>query len=152
MDFIQSFVGGSVGALIFTGILTLIQQVVSKKIRSPADRLAGEEYAYRVLKERLDEANADRKVLSDTVSYLREDARTRDAVDAEDFEREQKRVQLVRDLNGRIADLETQISAYEGRLARLAEKVRRLEPITLSDIYDLPETDPEDLEDTIRTR
>ena len=151
MYFIQSLVSGAVGAAVIGGILTIVQAVLTKRLRSPADRLAGEDFAYRVLKERLDEANADRKVLSETVDYLREDARKRDAVDAEDFDREQKRIQLVRDLNCRIGELETHIRAYENRLSMLAEKVRAGNPITLSDIYDIPDPLPEDLEDTLRT-
>ena len=151
MDFIQSLVSGAVGAAIIGGSFTVVQSVVSKRVRSPADKLAGEEFAYRVLKERLDEANADRKVLSETVDYLREDARKRDAVDAEDFDREQKRIQLVRDLNRRIGELENHIRAYENRLSMLAEKVRAGNPITVSDIYDIPDPLPEDLEDTLRT-
>ena len=151
MDFIQQAVSGAVGAAVVGGILTIVQAVLTKRLRSPADRLAGEDFAYRVLKERLDEANADRKVLSETVDYLREDARKRDAVDAEDFDREQKRIQLVRDLNRRIGELENQIRAYENRLSMLAEKVRAGKPITLSDIYDIPDPLPEDLEDTLGT-
>ena len=151
MDFIQSFVSGAVGAAVITGLFALLQLVFSKKLRGPGDRLASEEFAYKVIRERLEEANADRSVLTETVNYLREDAKKRDVADQEDFDREQQRQQLVRDLNKRISDLETQIRAYESRLSRLAEKVRRGQPITLTDIYDLPETLPDELEDTIRT-
>lgn len=150
MDFIQSLVSGGMGAGVVVGVWQLVSAVVTKRVRTPADHLASEDFAYKVIRERLEEANADRKVLTETVNYLRDDARKRDISDQEDFDREQQRQQLVRDLNGRIADLEAQIRAYEGRLARLAEKVRRNETITLHDIYDVPSTLPDELEDTIR--
>lgn len=137
------------GSAVVLGTFTL----VTKKARGPADQLAAEEFAHRILEERLQEANADRAVLTATVTYLREDARRRDATDAEDFEREQERAKLVRELQTRIGDLETQIRRYEHRLESLAYKVRMRIAITLSDIYEstLPEDDLEDLEDTFRS-
>lgn len=116
-------------------IFAFIQVVAAKKIRTPADNQAREDFAYRVLKERLDEANADRAVLTDTVNYLREDARKRDVQDNEDFEREQQRVDLVRSLNTRISDLSRQVQELEQRQDAIADKVRRNFPITLADIY-----------------
>lgn len=150
MDFIQLLVSGSIGGAIVTGVFVLVQIPLNKKLRTPGDRLASEQFAVQVIQERLEEANADRKVLTDTVNYLREDARKRDENDAEDFERELQRVQLIRDLNKRISDLEQQIQKYESRLAALAEKVRNGETITLADIYDT-EGLPPDLEDTFRS-
>lgn len=150
MDFIQTLVTGGIGAGIVTGLWQMIGAIITKRVSTPADHLASEDFAYKVIRERLEEANADRKVLTETVNYLREDARKRDLSDQEDFEREQQRQQLVRDLNARITDLERQISAHEARLSRLAEKVRRNEIIILHDIYDIPNTLPDDLEDTIR--
>lgn len=139
MDWIQIFAAGGIGAAVVAGLFALIQIPFNKKLRTPADKLASEEFAYKLLKERLDDANADRKVLTDTVNYLREDARKRDINDADDFEREQVRLQLIRDHNERIIQLKNKIAAYESRLERLAEKVRRGEPITLGDIYETPE-------------
>lgn len=139
-------VAGGIGAAIVTGVFTLIQIPFNKKLRTPTDKLASEEFAYKLLKERLDDANADRKVLTETVNYLRDDARKRDQADAEDFEREQTRTQLIRDLNDRILTLRQKITTYEHRLERLAEKVKNGEAITLDDIYDTPEgTAPIDL-------
>lgn len=150
MDWIQTLTSGGIGAAIAVGLFALLQIPFNKKLRTPGDKLASEEFAYKLLKERLDDTNADRKVLTDTVNYLREDARKRDATDAEDFEREQKRVQLIRELNERILQLQRKISAYETRLERLAEKVRQDLPITLDDIYETPiGTTPIDLEDVL---
>lgn len=149
MEWIQTLTSGGIGAAIAVGLFALIQIPFNKKLRTPADRLASEEFAYKLLKERLDDANADRKVLTETVNYLREDARKRDATDAEDFEREQTRLQLIRDLNDRIMQLQNKISAYESRLERLAEKVRQNLPITLGDIYETPGGSTLDLDDVL---
>jgi small-conductance mechanosensitive channel len=116
-------------------VAAILIAVFNKKARTPADDQARQAFAYQVIKERLDEANADRKVLSDTVNFLRDQARARDEQDANDFEREQKREELTRDLNKRINDLNGRIHAYEARLERLAEKVRNGHTITLVDIY-----------------
>lgn len=150
MDWIQTLTSGAIGAALVGGIFALLQIPFNKKLRTPSDKLASEEFAYKLLKERLEDANTDRKVLTDTVNYLREDARKRDATDAEDFEREQERLKLIRELNERIGQLENKIATYEHRLASLADKVRRGVPITLSDIYDTPEgTAPIDLEEVL---
>lgn len=138
MDWIQTLASGGIGAAITVGVFALIQIPFNKKLRTPGDKLASEEFAYKLLKERLEDANADRKVLTETVNYLREDARKRDLNDSEDFERERDRSQLIRDLNERIMQLRGQIIAYEARLDRLADKVRTNIPIVLSDIYDTP--------------
>lgn len=150
MEWIQAFAAGGIGSAVVVGIFALLQIPFNKKLRTPGDKLASEEFAYKLLKERLDDANADRKVLTETVNYLREDARKRDATDSEDFEREQVRIQLIRDLNDRILKLQSKISAYESRLERLAEKVRHGVPITLDDIYETPTgTSPIDLEEVL---
>lgn len=138
MDWIQTLTSGGIGAAISVGLFSLLQIPFNKKLRTPGDKLASEEFAYKLLKERLDDANADRKVLTETVNYLREDARKRDFNDSKDFEREQTRIQLIRDLNERILQLQKKISAYETRLEQLAAKVRQNIPITLSDIYETP--------------
>lgn len=151
MDLIQVIVSGSIGGALVAGVIALIQIPLNKKLRTPADKLASEDFAYKVIRERLEEANADRKVLTETVNYLREDARKRDTTDAEDFEREQSRQKLIRDLNTRIGELQLQIQRYEIRLERLAEKVRAGTPITLADIYETNTSAlPDDLEDTYR--
>lgn len=149
MEFIQALTSGGIGAAVVVGVFALLQIPFNKKLSTPVDKLASEEFAYKLLKERLDDANSDRKVLTETVNYLREDARKRDETDAEDFEREQTRLQLIRDLNDRIAQLQNQISAYEHRLERLAEKVRQDLPITLGDIYDTPGASDLDLTDVL---
>lgn len=153
MDFIAILVSSSVSAAVVAGCFALGQAIVNKRLRTPADKLASEDFAYKVIKERLEEANADRKVLTDTVNYLRDDARKRDQTDAQDFEREQEREKLIRDLNRRIGQLEMAIQKYESRLERLATKVKAGEPITLRDIYDTDmNSTVGDLEDTIRTQ
>ena len=113
----------------------LVQVIVAKKIRTPADNQAREDFAYKVLKERLEEANADRAVLTETVNYLREDARKRDIQDSEDFSREQQRTDLIRSLNRRISDLNQQIQDYQHRQDAIAHKVRNNHAVTLADIY-----------------
>ena len=127
-----------------TAAIAIIVALVNKKARTPADDQARAEYGYRVLKERYDESVADRKVLSDTVDYLREQGR-------QDFDREQKKEDLIRSLNRRITELTRQIDEFEARIARLADKVRNGQPITLTDIYgNPPDDDPlDELERTV---
>lgn len=125
---------GQVVTLILAGF-ALIQVIAAKKIRTPADNQAREDFAYRVLKERLEEANADRAVLTETVNYLREDARKRDTQDSEDFAREQQRTDLIRSLNTRISDLTQQVDDLKIRQDHIADKVRKNLAITLADIY-----------------
>lgn len=126
---------GQVLTFLASGV-AIVVALVNKKARTPADDQARAEFGYRVLQERYNESVADRKVLSETVDYLREQGR-------QDFEREQKKEELIRSLNRRITELTQQIDDYESRMSRLAHKVRNHEPITLSDIYgEPPEEDP----------
>ena len=130
---VASYIGQFVTLLV--AVFALIQVAVSKKIKTPADNQAERDFAYRLIKERLDEANKDREVLTNTVTYLRDDARKRDIQDSEDYEREQQRTELIRSLNHRITELDNKVNELQHRLGHIGAKVRKGESITLSDVY-----------------
>lgn len=130
---VGSYIGQFVTLLV--AVFALIQVAVSKKIKTPADNQAERDFAYRLIKERLDEANNDREVLTKTVNYLREDARKRDMQDTEDYQREQERTDLIRSLNTRITELDSKVNELQHRLGHIGSKVRNGEAITLSDVY-----------------
>lgn len=113
---------------LFGTIAAIIIAIVPKKIRTPSDNQAREDFAYKLLKDRYDELVAQVASLQEIEKYLRDQGR-------QDFDREQKKEELIRSLNEEVERLKRKISELTRRQDSIAYKVRHGMVITLIDVY-----------------
>lgn len=147
MDGLQFWVAAVSAGGILATIATGVMAIIAKRTRGPEVRLAEAQFSVKVYQDQLSEARADKELNEQTIRTLREYIDKIEVVGREDQE-------LIRSLYGQIHAIEarndekdSKIRQLQGLIDRVAEKVSRGEPITLSDLG--RSALPADLEDTI---
>lgn len=126
-------------ASIIVALIALIGTFVSRKVKSPADELARADFAYKKISERLDEVNKDRAYLQSVIDTLRTQLAKFDTDASVSMEDKRALRNLVLEGEERIISLQEENRVLQERLSNIAEKVRRGQPITLSDVYGIDE-------------
>jgi chromosome segregation ATPase len=109
------------------GIWALITTIVTKKLKSPADRQTEVEFGVQLLRDQITKAERDQTRWLDVEKFLREELRKTEA--------DKERIQTLLDTtHQQLIDLRREKNELEHRLNRLARKASRGEPITLADI------------------
>jgi chromosome segregation ATPase len=142
LQIVMIAIGSSLGG----GGAATLETIQSTRLRSPADDQARLELGFKVLEDRLTEANADRAVLKSTSEWMRQELDKRDKDKSADFEEKSKLYERIEELNARIVEKNRIIDEFEDRITRLATKAGRGELITVEDIFG---TTAADLESTI---
>lgn len=122
-------------ASIIVALIALLGTFLSRKVKSPADELARADFAYKKIKERLDEVDSDRSYLQSVVDTLRVQLTKMDADAMLSMEDKRQLRKLVDEGERRIGQLQDENAVLQERLRNIAEKVRQNVPITLSDVY-----------------
>lgn len=122
-------------ASIIVAFIALAGTFISRKIKSPADELARADFAFKKITERLDEVNKDRAYLQSVIDTLRAQLTKFDNDASISMDDRRKLRLLVTEGEDRIRELVEENEILQERLTGIADKVRRGQPITLSDVY-----------------
>jgi len=116
LDWLSLLLGGGVGVAIVTAISVITQLVLSKKLKTPADRTAEVTTVLNFFKEGIADSRADRIALEETTKDLRDYISKLEKNSRDDFA-------LRVSLEARIADLEIRIKEKDRRILELEQNL-----------------------------
>lgn len=108
--------GGAIAAVV-TAISVIVQVILNKKLRTPADRTSEVTAVMNFYREGIADSRADRLALEATVKDLREYVASLESKSREDFSLRTK-------LEARVADLERRIQEKETRIHHLEDQLK----------------------------
>jgi septal ring factor EnvC (AmiA/AmiB activator) len=120
-DLLQAALSGSLGAAVVTGAFLLVNGLVSKRLRSPADENERTKLGNDFLRSLLEDARKEREELRMTIKELKESGETKDETIA-------RLETLAESKDSRIEELET-------RIENMARKLQAGDIITLQDVF-----------------
>lgn len=119
MDLLSVFLGGGVGVAVVTAASVITQLVLSKKLKTPADRTAEVTAVLTFFKEGIADSRADRIALEDTIRDLREYISELEKKGRENYalrvkleDRVTELERRIREKDERIVYLETELEKY----------------------------------------
>lgn len=118
MDFLQFLAAGGILAAVVSAVSVIVQVILNKKLRTPADKTSEITTILTFFKEGIADSRADRLALEGTVKDLREYIAKLESDSRESFSLRVK-------LEDRIADLERLIKHKDARIAYLEEELAR---------------------------
>jgi len=116
LDWLSLLLGGGVGVAIVTAVSVITQLILSKKLKTPADRTAEVTAVLTFFKEGIADSRADRIALEETSKDLREYIAKLEKNSREDFA-------LRVSLESRIAELEVRITEKDRRILALEQQL-----------------------------
>lgn len=118
MDALSTFLSGGAGAAVVTAAYVILQLILNKKLKTPADKTAEVTTVLTFFREGIADSRADRIALEGTLSDLREYVSRLEKDSREDFAIRVK-------LEERIAELERRISEKDIRIVYLEQELSR---------------------------
>lgn len=118
MDALSTFLSGGAGAAVVTAAYVILQLILNKKLKTPADKTAEVTTVLTFFREGIADSRADRIALEGTLSDLREYVSRLEKDSREDFAIRVK-------LEERIAELERRISEKDLRIVYLERELSR---------------------------
>jgi predicted RNase H-like nuclease (RuvC/YqgF family) len=120
-DVLQIVASSSVAAALVTGLVLIVQTLVTKKLRSPADENERTKLGNEFLRSLLEDARKEREELRMTISELKQTGETKDETIA-------RLETLAESKDDRIHEL-------EARIENMARKLQAGAVITLHDVF-----------------
>lgn len=118
MEFIQGLAGGGLAASVIGGLFVLLQILLNKKLRTPADAQSETMNVFTILSKTIEDNRTDKAALEGTIKDLRSYQVKAD----EDSRHDQE---LIRSLNARIGELEALIRKKDRRIDELEQELAK---------------------------
>lgn len=118
VDFIQGLAGGGLAAAVIGAVGVLVQLVLNKKLRTPADQQSETMNVFAILSKTIEDNRTDRAALEGTIRDLRSYAEKADTDSRQDQE-------LIRSLHARIGELENIIRVKDRRIDELENELAK---------------------------
>lgn len=118
MEFIQGLTGGGLAASAIGGLFIVVQLVMNKKLRTPADAQSETMNVFTILSKTIEDNRTDKATLEGTIKDLRSYAAKAD----EDARHDQE---LIRSLHTRIGELEDLIRKKDWRIDELEQELAK---------------------------